>query len=119
MRAKTPVDVGLILRERRRALGLDQAALAERIGVSRQWLVEVEGGKARAEMGLVLRAFTALGLTLDVQGPDSRSQTTAPVTKRSAPATAKKAARRAASAVTPRAGEMDIDAVIERARGRK
>ncbi len=41
-------------------LGLDQASLATRVGVSRQWIVAVEAGKARAEVGLVLRTLTAV-----------------------------------------------------------
>lgn len=64
MRIRTPRDIGLAIRERRRALGLDQRSLAERIGVSRQWLVEVEKGKPRAEVGLLLRTLNALHLEL-------------------------------------------------------
>jgi y4mF family transcriptional regulator len=65
MRARSPKDIGLIIRDRRRGLGLDQATLAKRIGVSRQWVVEIERGKPRAEVGLVLRALGALGIRLD------------------------------------------------------
>ena len=61
---RTPAGLGLIVRERRRQLDLDQATLAERAGVSRQWVVEVEGGKARAEVGLILRLLRALELDL-------------------------------------------------------
>lgn len=64
MRVRTPLDVGLTIRERRRALGLDQAELARRVGVSRQWVVAMEKGKARAELGLVLRTLSALGIEL-------------------------------------------------------
>jgi DNA-binding XRE family transcriptional regulator len=35
------------------------------IGVSRQWIVAMEKGKPPAEIGLVLRALTALGVNLD------------------------------------------------------
>lgn len=115
MRAKTPIDIGLLLREQRRKLGLDQAALAERIGVSRQWLVEVEGGKPRAEIGLVLRALGAVGLVLDVKSVDSAAKPTEPPTKTRPHATAKSRPRKPSQ---PPA-EIDIDAVIERARGRK
>jgi HTH-type transcriptional regulator / antitoxin HipB len=62
MRVRTPKDIGLVIRERRRELGLDQAELARRVGVSRQWLVAIEGGKARAELGLVLRTLRELDL---------------------------------------------------------
>ncbi|MGB5851062.1 MAG: helix-turn-helix domain-containing protein [Rhodanobacter sp.] len=58
---RTPQDIGALLRESRKQAGLGQAELARRIGVSRQWVVEVERGKPRAEMGLVLRAFNTLG----------------------------------------------------------
>ena len=64
MRVRTPLDIGLTIRERRRALGLDQAELARRVGVSRQWIVAMEKGKARAELGLVLRTLSALGIAL-------------------------------------------------------
>jgi len=64
MLIRTPRDIGAILRESRQKAGLDQAELARRVGVSRQWLVEVERGKPRAEVGLILRVFNALGLPL-------------------------------------------------------
>jgi HTH-type transcriptional regulator/antitoxin HipB len=62
MRVRTPHDIGLTIRDRRIELGLDQTELARRIGVSRQWLVEIEKGKPRAEIGLLLRALRALDL---------------------------------------------------------
>lgn len=63
---RTPQDIGALLREHRQKAGLDQAELARRIGVSRQWVVEVERGKPRAEIGLVLRALNALDTPLQV-----------------------------------------------------
>ena len=68
MKIRTPLELGLIIRDRRRKLGMSQNALAERAGVGRQWLVAVEHGKARAEVGLVLRTLGALDLTLSVAG---------------------------------------------------
>lgn len=59
--------LGLAIRERRRELGLSQQALAERIGVSRQWIVELEAGKERAEIGLVLRAMRGLDLRVLIE----------------------------------------------------
>lgn len=69
MRVRTAVDLGLVLRERRKKLGLRQQVLADRVGVSRQWIIAVEKGKARAEIGLLLRALEVLGLEVDVGGP--------------------------------------------------
>jgi HTH-type transcriptional regulator/antitoxin HipB len=67
MLIRTPSDLGTALRGRRRALGLGQAQLAERIGVARQWVVKIEAGKSTAELGLVLRALAALGMELDLE----------------------------------------------------
>ncbi|QJD69702.1 helix-turn-helix transcriptional regulator [Xanthomonas campestris pv. badrii] len=61
---RTPTDVGNIIRSRRKRLGWDQARLAHEIGVSRQWIVDIEKGKPRAELQLILRALQALGLEL-------------------------------------------------------
>jgi HTH-type transcriptional regulator / antitoxin HipB len=81
-RIRTPVDLGLVIRERRRALGLDQLTLAVRVGVSRQWIVEIEQGKTRAGVGLVLRTLQALGLEATIgsgasSGAGSKSGVTA------------------------------------------
>jgi HTH-type transcriptional regulator / antitoxin HipB len=64
MRLTTPADVGAAIRSRRLALGLDQGALAARIGATRQWVITVEQGHPRAALGLVLRALAALDLAL-------------------------------------------------------
>ena len=61
---RTPLDLGSAIRDRRQKLNLDQDSLARLIGVSRKWIVEVEKGKPRAEIGLVLRTLEALGLKL-------------------------------------------------------
>jgi HTH-type transcriptional regulator/antitoxin HipB len=65
MLVRSPADVGRLLKERRIKNGLSQQKLAESIGVSRQWVVKVERGHARAEIGSVLRAFRAVGIRLD------------------------------------------------------
>jgi len=93
MYARTPRDIGLIVRARRKALGLDQRGLAARAGVSRQWLVEVEKGKPGAELGLVLRTLGALDLVLSLE-PEATLGTGANAA-------------------------IDIDAVVARARGGK
>lgn len=62
---KTPADLGNVILQRRKALGWDQARLAHEAGVSRQWIIEIEKGKPRAELQLVLRALNVLGIELD------------------------------------------------------
>jgi len=74
--AVTAKDVGAIIRERRRRLGLDQATLARRVGVGREWIVDVEKGKPRAGIELVLRTLAALGLSIAV------SETTTPIARK-------------------------------------
>jgi HTH-type transcriptional regulator / antitoxin HipB len=75
MRVRTPVELGALIRERRRALRLDQKTLAQKVGVSRQWIVEVEKGKPGAPIGLILRTIEALGIALspDISGESSKS----------------------------------------------
>lgn len=65
MLIRSATDLGAILRDRRKELSLDQATLAKRIGVSRQWVIEVEHGHPRAELALVLRAADILDIQLD------------------------------------------------------
>jgi HTH-type transcriptional regulator/antitoxin HipB len=65
MLVRTPTDLGAVIRDRRKELKLDQAELARRIGTSRQWIIGIEKGRARAELGLVLRTLDALGIRLD------------------------------------------------------
>ena len=83
-------DVGLAIRERRKALGLDQASLAKKVGVGRQWIIDIERGKQRAELGLVLRTLKELDLRVFVEPR-------APVPT----------------------GEPDVEAVLERARAKR
>jgi HTH-type transcriptional regulator/antitoxin HipB len=64
MLIRTPSDLGALIRERRVKLGLDQLSLARKAGTSRKWLIEVENGKSRAEIGLILRTLKALGAVL-------------------------------------------------------
>jgi HTH-type transcriptional regulator/antitoxin HipB len=65
MRIRTPADLGTLIRNTRKKLRLDQSTLAKKVGVSRLWLVEIEKGKPRAEIGLVLRTLDALRISLN------------------------------------------------------
>jgi y4mF family transcriptional regulator len=77
MRIRTPADLGALIRDHRTRLGLDQKSLAEKVGVSRQWIVDVEKGKTRAQIGLLLRTVGALGIALDAEkeGPGKPKDT--------------------------------------------
>jgi len=70
MRIRTPLDLGLVIRERRRMLKMSQEDLARKTGVGRQWVVAIEHGKSRAQIGLVLRTLAALDLPLTIDPGD-------------------------------------------------
>jgi len=81
MKIRTPSDLGALIRDRRTKMGLDQISLARKAHTSRKWLVEVEQGKPRAAIGLILRTLQALGITLEVGEP----QKTPPVSQKPVP----------------------------------
>lgn len=58
---------GELLRERRRELGLSQAEVAAQVGASRQWVIDIEKGKERAELGMAFKLAEVLGVQLKVQ----------------------------------------------------
>ena len=67
---RRPSDIGLMVRAARKARGMSQDDLARRLGVSRLWINEFEGGKPTARLDLVLRALAELGITLTAQTDD-------------------------------------------------
>lgn len=69
MRVRSIHDLASAARGRRLELGLSQAELASRAGVSRDWVNSFEAGKTTVELILVLRILETLGLRLDVAGP--------------------------------------------------
>lgn len=62
---RTAKELGLLARERRTALGWTQDALAQKVGVSRVWVVHFERGKPTTQLGLALRALKELGVTVN------------------------------------------------------
>lgn len=74
----TAKDLGLAIRARRKALNWDQATLAKQVGVTRQWVIDIEKGKPRAELALAMRAVRVLGLSLNLEvtseSAESRSE---------------------------------------------
>lgn len=73
MRIRTPADFGALIRDHRIALGLDQKTLAQKVGASRQWIVDAEKGKPRSEIGLLLRTIATLGIALTADREGSRN----------------------------------------------
>ena len=67
MRIGNARDLGLYIRDRRRAAQLSQQDLATESRVSRRWLSDLESGKPTAEVGLIFKVISALGLYVDLQ----------------------------------------------------
>ncbi len=65
MEIKTARDIGGLIRQCRTQLRWSQRDLADRVGVSRLWIIQLEKGKRTAQIGLVLRALQKLRITLD------------------------------------------------------
>ncbi|MBF0268156.1 MAG: helix-turn-helix transcriptional regulator [Alphaproteobacteria bacterium] len=114
MFARTALDLGLIVRERRRNLGMDQSDLAARAGVSRQWIIDIEKGKPRAEVGLVLRTLTELGLKVRVESEIPEGQF-----EGNGAGAGSGAGNGDGTGYGVGSWDFNIDDVIERARGKK
>ena len=67
----TPDEIGRIVREARRAQGLRQDQLAGAAGVGVRFLVELEAGKATAQIGKALAVLAALGCNLRLEPPQT------------------------------------------------
>lgn len=78
MRLRTIADLGTAIRSARLARGWSQDRLAERAGVSRRWVSEIEGGKSTAQIGKILVALEALDIELhdDTTGQPDRPHET-------------------------------------------
>jgi y4mF family transcriptional regulator len=61
-------DLGALIRKERKAQGLRQPDLAAAAGTSIRFIVEVEAGKATAQIGKVLDVLRQLGLSITIDG---------------------------------------------------
>ncbi|MCB2413936.1 helix-turn-helix domain-containing protein [Demequina sp. TTPB684] len=66
MLAANATDIGNIVRRRRTKAALSQGELADKIGVSRKWIADLEKGHPRAQLHLVLDVLNALDALVDV-----------------------------------------------------
>ena len=58
---------GQRIRDRRRALGLSQSALADVVGVNRRVIGELERGKPSVQLTIALRVAEAVGLDVTLR----------------------------------------------------
>lgn len=67
MIVKSPAELGHLVRDFRLRRSLTQAHLADQVGVSRKWIIDLEAGKRTADLSLVLRTLNVLGIDLDAR----------------------------------------------------
>lgn len=67
MQFSTPAELGAIVRAARKRHGMTQADFADLAGVGRRFLIELEQGKPRLELGKVLIVLAAAGIDLIAQ----------------------------------------------------
>lgn len=65
----TPAEIGDIVRSTRRAAGLRQDELAGAAGVGLRFIVDLEAGKATAQIGKALQVLAALGCAIEITAP--------------------------------------------------
>lgn len=67
MRVRSRKEFGLLLRDYRKKRRMTQAELAESIGVSRRWVVQVEQGKTSPDLRLVFKALRSVGAEIRIR----------------------------------------------------
>jgi HTH-type transcriptional regulator / antitoxin HipB len=55
-------QLGTTIRLKRKEKGFSQSKLADLLGVERKWVLRLEAGNPKAELGLVLKTLDALNL---------------------------------------------------------
>ncbi len=77
-------QLGMTIRLKRKEKGLSQNRLAELLGVERKWVLRLEAGNPKAELGLVLKTLNALSLRAHLSDQDrslSREDPHAPTSR--------------------------------------
>lgn len=71
-------DLAHLVKQERKRRGWTQAQLAERSGVSRDWIINLEKAKPSVELTLVLRTLKTLQLPVSVGTPSPPQDSNAP-----------------------------------------
>ena len=67
---RTAEQLGAAIRLKRKEKDLTQSELAKLLGAERKWVINLESGNSKAEIGLVLRALEALNLRASITDGD-------------------------------------------------
>ena len=68
---KSVADLGMALRATRKGAGVRLDDLADIVGVSKQFVSDVEYGKQTVQLGLVLKLLAEMGLHLSIDLPSA------------------------------------------------
>jgi y4mF family transcriptional regulator len=60
-------EIGIIIKERRKHLGVNQQTLADLAGVGLNTLVAIERGEGNPQLSTLLTVFDTLGLQMDIK----------------------------------------------------
>jgi y4mF family transcriptional regulator len=74
LHASTPADIGTIVKTTRKAAGLRQDELAGAAGVGLRFIVDLEAGKATAQLGKALQVLAALGCSIEIAPPQVQGE---------------------------------------------
>jgi HTH-type transcriptional regulator / antitoxin HipB len=70
--SSSPTEIGRLVRETRKALGVTQSGLALAAGTGLRFIIELEKGKETCELGKVLTVLQTLGIKLTLTPPTSK-----------------------------------------------
>ena len=70
----TTADIGKLIRETRKKLGVTQKALALTSGTGLRFIIELEKGKETCETGKVLEVINTLGIKVILTPPAAATQ---------------------------------------------
>ncbi|MEX1004230.1 MAG: helix-turn-helix domain-containing protein [Acidimicrobiia bacterium] len=59
-------EIAVVIRRRRRELGIDQETTAQLAGVSRKSVSEIERGKRTVRLDVLMRVVDVLGLRMEI-----------------------------------------------------
>lgn len=74
----TPAEIGAVVRTARKAQNLRQDELAGAAGVGLRFIVDIEAGKATAQIGKTLQVLETLGCELTIKPPPEQEATRKP-----------------------------------------
>jgi len=66
---QTPQEIGKLIRDTRKRLGVTQRALALTSGTGLRFVIDLEKGKETCELGKSLRILQTLGITVTLTPP--------------------------------------------------